>query len=69
MYTGITLDVTKRFAVHARGKGGKYTRTHPPVKVVYTERVSSRSEALKRELEIKKLNSQQKIFLINHPQE
>lgn len=63
LYTGITKDVTKRFAVHKSGKGGAYTLSHPPVKIVYTEKTSSRSRALKREIEIKKLSRQEKLWL------
>ena len=35
LYTGIASDVEKRFAVHKSGHGAKYTRSHPPVAVVY----------------------------------
>jgi len=52
-YTGITTDVERRFAEHAKGMGGRYTRSHKPVRVVYRERRRNRSSALKREAEIK----------------
>jgi putative endonuclease len=54
LYTGITTDVRRRFAEHARGTGGRYTRAHKPVRVAYAEQQGSRSSALKREAEIKK---------------
>lgn len=30
IYTGISNDVAARFAAHQRGKGARYTRSHPP---------------------------------------
>lgn len=61
LYTGITNDVNKRFADHKAGKGGKYTRSHTPIKIIYTEPFPTKSEALKRELEIKHWTRSQKI--------
>jgi putative endonuclease len=65
MYTGITTDVTRRFEEHKAGKGGNYTRTHKPVKVLYTEKQPDRGSALKREAEIKKLPRKRKESLVN----
>jgi len=53
IYTGITNDVNNRFKAHKAGKGGRYTRSHKPVKILYSEKFKTRSEALKREAEIK----------------
>jgi putative endonuclease len=53
LYTGIAIDPEKRFQKHAVGMGGKYTRSHKPMKIVYLEKLQTRSEALKREWEIK----------------
>jgi putative endonuclease len=47
------------------GNGAKYTKSHKPKKLAYAEIFGSRSEAMKREREIKKLNHQQKLDLIN----
>ena len=30
LYTGVAVDVDKRYASHAAGKGARYTRAHPP---------------------------------------
>ena len=30
IYTGITVDVTARYSAHVGGKGARYTRSHPP---------------------------------------
>lgn len=53
LYTGISDNPQKRFLDHKNGKGGKYTRLHQPTKIVYLEQFASKSEALKRELQIK----------------
>lgn len=59
-YTGISNNVEKRFVQHQNGKGGYYTRSHKPVRVVYKEKLNSKSLALKREYEIKKLTREGK---------
>ena len=64
LYTGITTDVEKRLEAHRTGKGAKYTRGRAPLELVYRETCGSHSEALKRELEIKKLSRQEKQNLI-----
>jgi len=60
LYTGITTNVKRRFLEHKSGKGGKYTASHTPVKIVYTENHTTRSRALKREFEIKGLSKKEK---------
>lgn len=65
LYTGITNDLPKRFAAHQSGKGGNYTRSHPPRKIVYTEDCGDKGSALKREAAIKSLPRSEKQLLIN----
>jgi len=62
-YTGYTKDVEERTRQHQNGTGSRYTRIHKPESVVYTELFDSRSKAMKREREIKKLSHQQKLDL------
>jgi putative endonuclease len=64
LYTGIARDVAARFREHQAGTGARYTRTHVPLRIVYTERKRSRSAALKREHAIKRLSREQKMALI-----
>jgi predicted GIY-YIG superfamily endonuclease len=64
LYTGITNDLSRRFEQHNAGTASRYTRSRLPVVLVYQEAQGSRSEALKRELEIKALSRQQKESLI-----
>ena len=63
LYTGITDDIKKRIFAHREGTGAKYTRGRGPLRVVYLEELSSKSEALKREIAIKKLQRSQKLAL------
>ena len=64
LYTGITNDLDKRVSSHNKGTGAKYTKTRTPVEVVYHEEANDRSEASKREYQIKKLSRLAKENLI-----
>ena len=64
LYTGITNDLDKRIQAHQSGQGAKYTRGKGPLNLVYKEACKNRSEASKRESEIKKLTRQEKLALI-----
>jgi putative endonuclease len=54
-YTGWTNDLARRFREHSARRGGRYTRTHWPVELVYFELQTDASQARKREAAIKKL--------------
>ena len=62
-YIGWTNDLRKRLETHNSGRGAKYTRSRRPVKLVYTEQYESKSDALRREYEIKQLSRAQKLLL------
>lgn len=68
LYTGVTKDVTERVKQHNAGRGAKYTRGRRPVELVYQERVTDRSAALRRELVIKRLERAAKRKLIDRYQ-
>ena len=63
LYTGWTNDVAHRFAMHAAGKGAKYTRGRGPLQLVYTEELPDRESALRRECTIKRLARTAKLAL------
>ena len=65
-YTGHAKDVEKRFEMHKKGRGAKYTRIHEPEKLVYLEEFESRGDAMKRERQIKTLSHNKKQQLINN---
>ena len=66
LYTGIAKNIEKRVSEHNSEKGGaRYTRARRPVTLVYTEPAASRSEAARREWQIKKMPLLKKKSLIN----
>jgi len=64
LYTGCTTDLERRVRQHNDGKGSKFTRSRLPVSVVYSEEVSGRSEALRRERAIKSMRVAEKRLLV-----
>lgn len=64
LYCGYTNDLDGRVRTHNAGKGAKYTRSRLPVKVVYYETYQDKSEAMRREAEIKKMSRVKKMTLI-----
>ncbi|MDN6840687.1 MAG: GIY-YIG nuclease family protein [Staphylococcus equorum] len=65
LYTGYAKDIEKRVEKHNKGQGAKYTKIRRPVELVYQEMFDTKSEALKREYEIKTYSRQQKLVLIS----
>lgn len=65
LYCGYTDDIERRFKLHCEGKGAKYTRSHKPVKIVYTKEFATKIEAQKEEYRIKHLPKKEKLKLIN----
>lgn len=63
-YIGWTNDLYKRLQAHNAGNGGKYTRTHRPVELVYYEISPTKQAAMSREWHLKQLTHQQKENLI-----
>ena len=63
LYTGISNDVDRRLSEHQNGRGAKYTRGRRPVKLVYFEEHGDRSDASKREAEIKRMSRAAKLLL------
>lgn len=64
-YTGWTNNLVRRIHMHQKGKGGKYTRSHLPVQLVYAEVFDDPHEARIREPEIKKLSREEKDELVH----
>lgn len=63
-YVGYTNDIKKRMKAHQEGKGAKFVRAFGFAKLLYQERHTSKSSALKREAEIKRWSRLQKKKLI-----
>jgi putative endonuclease len=62
LYTGITQDVERRYAEHSDGgrKAAKYLRGRGPLKLVFQQKIGTRSEALKAEAAVKKMSKPEK---------
>jgi putative endonuclease len=60
-YAGIALDVTLRFRVHAAGKGSKFTRANPPLRILGAQPFADRSQALQAEYALKRLEKPDKL--------
>lgn len=68
-YTGLTVDVARRFRLHLSGKGAKFTRSHPPESLVALWRCDDKVTAARVEYAIKKgLTHHQKECLIAAPE-
>lgn len=63
-YTGWTTDLTQRVTAHNEGRGGRYTRSRRPVKLVYWEQHADRRSAQQRELALKGMPRSRKLALI-----
>jgi putative endonuclease len=64
IYTGIAIDVAARYAAHCSGKGARYTRAHPPLRLLASVAYADRSSALKAEYRIKQLTAADKHRLV-----
>lgn len=60
IYTGIAIDVEARYAAHKSGKGARYTRSHPPRRLLAAIEYPDRSAASKAEYQIKHLSPGEK---------
>ena len=64
LYTGVAVDVERRYAQHQAGKGARYTRSHPPRRLLARFEHPDRSSALKAEYAIKQLTAAEKRALV-----
>jgi putative endonuclease len=69
LYTGWTTNVKARVKAHNAGRGSVYCKHRQPVSLVYQEELSTRSEAQRRELAIKRLPRRKKLKLIEAMEE
>lgn len=67
LYTGITNDIVRRINDHNNDNrtASAYTRARRPVELVYQESCQTRSQASKREYQIKQLSRKEKESLLN----
>ena len=61
LYAGITNDLAARYEAHCAGKGARYTRMYPPVRLLAAQPFDNRSEASKAEYAMKQQTRQAKL--------
>ena len=67
LYTGITVDMAARYRAHGNGKGARYTRAHPPLRLLISIPYPDRSSASREEYRVKQLSpAQKRAFIHQH---
>ena len=64
IYTGVTDNIERRLKEHKTKSGGWHTKLHTAKELLYKERYKNKSEALKRECQIKGWRREKKLNLI-----
>jgi putative endonuclease len=64
-YAGITNRLDFRYAAHASGRGARYTRANPPLRLLGFRNYPDRSSASRAEWEIRQLPREQKLDFLN----
>lgn len=66
LYAGISTDVEARYRAHAAGKGARYTRANPPLRLLGSRTYPDRAAALRAEWALKQLPRGRKLaFLLD----
>ncbi len=63
-YAGITNRLAARYAAHVSGRGARYTRANPPVRLLGHRPYPDRAEASKAEWAIRKLPRARKLAFL-----
>jgi len=66
-YAGITNDLDARYLAHVEGRGARYTRANPPLRLIGSRPYPDRASASRAEAAIKRLPRARKIaFLLDY---
>lgn len=66
LYTGWTVDLTRRLAAHQAGTGSRYTRSRLPVELALALPMPDAGSARREEARIKRLRRPDKLALIDN---
>jgi putative endonuclease len=67
-YAGIARDVEQRFFQHVFGRGARFTRARPPLRVLAAREYGTKGDALRAELQLKALPRAGKLaFFVSRP--
>jgi putative endonuclease len=61
LYAGITNDLQARYAAHVQGRGARYTRANPPLRLIGSRPYADRSSATRAECAIRRLSREGKL--------
>lgn len=64
-YAGITNNLVARYEAHAAGRGARYTRAHPPLRLIGAKPYVDRAAASRAEWEIKQLPKHRKVAFLS----
>jgi putative endonuclease len=67
LYTGWTVDLDRRLAAHAAGRGARYTRSRLPVALAFSREMPDATAARREEARIKALPRAAKLALAEAP--
>lgn len=60
LYAGVTPELALRMRKHCSGTGARFTRSHPPERLLAAKRFASKAAALSMEHQVKQLSAAQK---------
>ncbi|HEV7775406.1 MAG TPA: GIY-YIG nuclease family protein [Luteibacter sp.] len=63
-YAGITNDVDARYATHVAGRGARYTKANPPLRLLGAKAYPDRSAAARAEWAIRQLPRERKLAFL-----
>ena len=66
-YAGITNNLEQRYAAHLSGKGARYTRANPPLRILASKSYADRSAASVAEAQLKQLPLHKKLNFFDDP--
>ncbi|MCD7097876.1 GIY-YIG nuclease family protein [Stenotrophomonas sp. MMGLT7] len=66
-YAGITNDLEARWRAHASGKGARYTRANPPLRLLGSRPYPDRASASRAEWQLKRLPRAAKLAFLLAP--
>lgn len=64
-YAGITNNLEKRYAAHMAGRGARFTRANPPLRLLGSRPFPDRSGAARAECAIRRLRREQKLAFLH----
>lgn len=64
-YAGITNDLEARYAAHVAGRGARYTRANPPLRLIGSRAFPDRASAARAECAIRRLPRASKIGFLH----